>query len=458
VQVINQVPAFRINTHKLLILTIDIMKKITLLFLLFLATTYGFAQNFITNGAFDDATGWTIVNQYGTDSTNGSVTIAGGTAVIAKIDPTDGGWIHMGLYTSLNLTAGWYQFDMDMAFDGTDSIWGEVYIGASEPEQNAEYFGDLQVIKAYNAWDCPQTYTGAAVAFGCDDSSPGKFEITSDGMYYLLFRTGGATYGPSGITLDNLTLVTTTAEPAPVPLTVFNFDFSTPTPIGTYASTFDEDAINTVTDGINTTPEVGEISGVNDDWYSQLNYEYNDGFDLSSGDRGISLKVKGPRVSSIKIKVESGSDPDAEFTVDYTTPNVWQELIFDFTSFSSSNNTKVAVFFDFETNFDAGVDPALDVFQVDDFVLGAFSALNITDYGIDSLSVYPNPTHNSWNISTTNQIINTLEVFDILGKRVVSLKPNSSLIRVDTSNLRSGIYITKISTEFGTAIKRLIKQ
>jgi len=178
------------------------MTKITLQLFVVLATTFGFAQNLISNGTFDDGAGWTVVNQYGTDSTNGAVTIAGGSANIGKIDPTDGGWIHMGLYTSVNLTTGWYQFDMDMAFDGINEIWGEVYIGISEPMQNVEYSGDQQVIKAYNGWDCAKTYSGKAVIFGCDDSNPGKFEIPSDGVYYLLFRTGGSNYGTSNINLD----------------------------------------------------------------------------------------------------------------------------------------------------------------------------------------------------------------------------------------------------------------
>jgi hypothetical protein len=42
------------------------MKKITLLLILGLMATFGFAQNLITNGTFDDASGWTVVNQYGT--------------------------------------------------------------------------------------------------------------------------------------------------------------------------------------------------------------------------------------------------------------------------------------------------------------------------------------------------------------------------------------------------------
>lgn len=496
------------------------MKKITLLLLL-MGTTVGFAQNLVTNGTFDDATGWTVVNQYGTDSTNGSITITGGEVNIGKIDPTDGGWIHMGLYTSVNLTAGWYQFDMDMSFDGIDSIWGEVYIGTAQPVQNVEYNGDQQVIKAYNAWDCLKTYTGSAVAAGCDTSSPGKFQITTAGTYYILFRTGGATYGASGITLDNWSLVADVAQPVAnftevtstsnltatftntstdatsyswdfgdgstssdanpaahtyaykgqylvsltatstegsntftkeifvgavnTPVSDFSFDFSLPTPLR------NERLLDYVEAG-----GVATASGVNDDWWSQIKYVNNSGIDLSSGDRGFSIKVKGPRTSTLTLKVEDGGSEHA-VTANYTTPNVWQTLTFDFSSFNSTNNKKVALFFDIQTNFDALVDPNLNIFQIDDYVFGAFASLSVENFQIEGLKVYPNPTTNVWNINTKDQNINSIELFNIMGKSVLKVEPNSLSSQVDVSGLSNGIYFALISTDLGTASRKLVK-
>tara|TARA_B100000809_G_scaffold266787_1_gene331575 strand:- start:12638 stop:13942 length:1305 start_codon:yes stop_codon:yes gene_type:complete len=434
------------------------MTKITLQLFVVLATTFGFAQNLITNGTFDDGTGWTVVNQYGTDSTNGAVTIAGGSANIGKIDPTHGGWIHMGLYTSVNLTTGWYQFDMDMAFDGIDGIWGEVYIGISEPMQNVEYFGDQQVIKAYNGWDCAKTYSGKAVAFGCDDSNPGKFEIPSDGVYYLLFRTGGSNYGTSNINLDNLTLVPTAAGPAPVLLTDFNFDFDTATPLeaGESAS-FNDDATNTMIDGVNTTINIGEISGINLSWWSQLKYQYHDGIDLSSGDRGFSIKVKGPRALPVTIKVEGSEEHSV--VVDYTTPNVWQKLDFDFTTFTTITNTKIALFFAVEEDHDDFLDENDNIFQIDDFVFGEHQMLlGIDDFQIEGLSIFPNPTSAVWNLSTDNQVMKSIYILNLLGERMMCLYPNAMNSQIDASQLNSGIYIAQITTKLGVQNIKLIKQ
>jgi len=432
------------------------MKKITLLLIL-LTTCFGYSQNLINNGAFDNNTGWTIVNHYGTDSTNGSVTFVNGTVKIEKIDPSNSGWIHMGIYTSVYLTAGWYQFDMDMTFDGIDAIWGEVYIGNVMPVQNQDYGGDQQVIEAYNGWNCVKTYSGSAVAAGCDDSSPGKFEITTDGTYYLVFRTGGSVFGASGVVVDNFNLVSATPPPAPVLLTEFNFDFESATPlVGAERAEYNDDATNTITDGINSSVEVGEISKINDSWWSQLQYIHNDGVDLSTGNKGFSIKVKGPRTLPVTIKVEDGGDT-AEVTENYTTPNVWQELKFDFSSYTSNTNKKIAVFFDMQVNDDVVTDPNLNIFQIDDFVFGKYSTLSIKNYEIPGLTVYPNPTSSKWRIATSNQEIQSIEVFNVIGKRVLSLKPNTLAVNVDASILSPGVYIATITTERGTSSRKLIK-
>ena len=166
--------------------------------------------NLITNGGFDDTSGWTIINIYETDNGIGSVTIADGVVTFAETQsPSD--WKHWAIYTQLTLDPGVYQFDMDMTYTDINDVWGEVYIGATQPVENTgDYNGDQYVLKAYNAWECGdlKTYSGPAVAGGCDETSnPGQFEITTTGTYYLLFRTGGGQWGTEGIVLDNWSLL-----------------------------------------------------------------------------------------------------------------------------------------------------------------------------------------------------------------------------------------------------------
>ena len=498
------------------------MKKITLLFILVLMATFGFAQNLITNGTFDDASGWTIVNHYEAANTFGSVTIADG---VATFDETVAGdWKHMGIYTAVTLEVGTYQFDMNMTYNDISDLWGEVYIGATEPVQHSDYSGDQQVLKAYNAWDCSSitSYDGLAAASGCDsNTNPGQFNITTAGTYYLLFRSGGSTYGTTGIVIDNMSLTSTAAAPeatftaatstsdldavftntstdatsyswdfgdgsgtstdenptytyafkgqynvtlsatssvgtsvstqeifvgdVSTPISEFSFDFSLPTPLRN-ESLLDYSEAN----------GVATATGVNDDWWSQIKYVHNAGIDLSAGDRGISVKVKGPRTSVLTIQVETGGTAHV-VTANYTTVDAWQTLLFDFSSFSSTNNTKIALFFDIQTNFDNTVDPNLNIFQVDDYVFGEFASLGVNDLKISGATVYPNPTTNSWSVSTNNIQIDSVDVFDLLGKRVISLQPNTMSATIDATNLTPGVYITKIRTELGIETKKLIK-
>ncbi len=165
-------------------------------------------SNLISNGSFETDNNWTIINHYEATNTNGSVTIADGVAKFEETTNTD--WKHMGIYTSVNLEVGTYQFDMDMTYNDISDVWGEVYIGTGEPMQGSDYNGDQQILKAYNAWDCSaiKTYDGKATEGGCDEAeNPGQFQITTPGTYYLLFRSGGASYGTTGIVLDNISLV-----------------------------------------------------------------------------------------------------------------------------------------------------------------------------------------------------------------------------------------------------------
>ena len=73
------------------------------------------------------------------------------------------------------------------------------------------------------------------------------------------------------------------------------------------------------------------------------------------------------------------------------------------------------------------------------------------------MSVYPNPSSSDWNFRTPNTVIKSVEVFNLLGKRVVSQRNNSTDIAISTQGLTSGIYIARITTEQGAKSVKLIK-
>ena len=89
-------------------------------------------------------------------------------------------------------------------------------------------------------------------------------------------------------------------------------------------------------------------------------------------------------------------------------------------------------------------------------VIGEATA-GVEDNNTIDVSIYPNPSSSNWNFRTGNTVITSVEVFNLLGKRVVSQNNNSTDIAISTQGLTSGIYIARITTEQGIKSVKLIK-
>ena len=76
----------------------------------------------------------------------------------------------------------------------------------------------------------------------------------------------------------------------------------------------------------------------------------------------------------------------------------------------------------------------------------------------NSFKVQPNPTDDVWSISSSTENMLSLDVYDILGKIVISLKPNIKIVNVNASHLNSGLYYGLIKTKNTATIRKLIKK
>lgn len=85
--------------------------------------------------------------------------------------------------------------------------------------------------------------------------------------------------------------------------------------------------------------------------------------------------------------------------------------------------------------------------------------LNRDNFVVDnSIVVYPNPASSSLNFSIANDIVlSDISIFDITGKLVISSKDFSSN-SIDVSNLQSGVYFAKFSSQDKTVTRKFIKQ
>lgn len=83
------------------------------------------------------------------------------------------------------------------------------------------------------------------------------------------------------------------------------------------------------------------------------------------------------------------------------------------------------------------------------------SVLNIDDNVLSDLSIYPNPTSENITIKGLNNRNVNLEIYDMLGKSVLSKKINTTEL-INVSEFRKGIYLLKIDSAGKTKTQKLI--
>ncbi|WP_047547460.1 T9SS type A sorting domain-containing protein [Psychroserpens sp. Hel_I_66] len=122
---------------------------------------------------------------------------------------------------------------------------------------------------------------------------------------------------------------------------------------------------NTVSGGINTSPNIGEYTDNGNDGFDALVVDYGAPIDLSTNNQ---LKVKFYSTTSVQIlaKLEGGSNP--EIFSDFSAVNTWQEFTFDFSAFAGQGNNKVVLFFN--PNVITGT---ADVYYIDDFLFDSLA-------------------------------------------------------------------------------------
>ena len=89
-------------------------------------------------------------------------------------------------------------------------------------------------------------------------------------------------------------------------------------------------------------------------------------------------------------------------------------------------------------------------------ILGDCSSLGVNQNALSQVSIFPNPTSDILNLKTPSNVeVNSVALFDILGKRV---NINYSNETINMSALSQGIYILKVETSAGSLTQKIVKQ
>jgi hypothetical protein len=98
-------------------------------------------------------------------------------------------------------------------------------------------------------------------------------------------------------------------------------------------------------------------------------------------------------------------------------------------------------------NVDGGFDPGVWI--------GA-DAAGVEDESLVTLNMYPNPTSDVLNISAQNTI-NTVEIYNVLGQKVIRMYVENTSAEINVSNLNAGIYLIKYEINNRTSTKKFVK-
>ncbi len=87
--------------------------------------------------------------------------------------------------------------------------------------------------------------------------------------------------------------------------------------------------------------------------------------------------------------------------------------------------------------------------------------LSSESFSQNSFYIYPNPSNGIFTLVSGSNEINEIEVFDVIGKVILSKKQfNSSdnQISIDIASASQGIYFLKITANNQSTVKRIIKE
>ena len=89
--------------------------------------------------------------------------------------------------------------------------------------------------------------------------------------------------------------------------------------------------------------------------------------------------------------------------------------------------------------------------------IGTNQLLKNNQFDLANLSVYPNPAKNTLNVSFTSEI-NKVELFNVLGQKVIAKDLNATSTQLDISSLTSGAYFVKVTAGDNSKTIKVIKE
>lgn len=250
---------------------------------------------------------------------------------------------------------------------------------------------------------------------------------------------------------DDIELISSIPEESVVELPI---DFETPVTVGDFDGAIGARVANPFPTGINTSAFVGQLTRPAGGPFAGSRITLSSPIDFSTNSI-LSMKVycTAPIGHPILVKFEGGVPIEVAGAT--TKTGEWEIMQFDFTGLAGGTNNQMLFMFNFN-NIGAG-----EVYYFDDIQLtdGTNPGVSIeTNEPLNNFSAYPNPTSDSWTVSSGNSSEFTIQVRDLQGKLLAEFNSNSQqTVSIDASNFTSGIYLIEIISENQNRTIRLVK-
>lgn len=365
----------------------------------------------------------TVSNVGDNDVTNFQMTLEVDGVVVATEDFT--GTLASGESTQFTF-ATTYDFSEGGDYNVTVSV-------NFEQDEDLSNNSVSQVVTCVASGDCPDEYELPIVwreNFECYD----PFAIDNIEGWTIIDNDGGTTWGANGVDFTNESYVGAGI--------IFNYPLATP--VGGDASVWNtyegNQGLYFFASGANAT------TIPNDDWMISPEFSM-DGVTspiLSFWAKSLTDQYG---LERFQIGVGTTTNP-SDFTIitpgSYVEPPTqWTQYQYDLSAYEGQN-IRLAIHYMGNDSF---------VLMMDNFVIEG--TLGVTNYNSLEMSLYPNPVDQNYvTIETPISGSKEIEVFDLLGKKVIDV--NSSSNQLDISQLNSGVYMVRVTVGNQSSTTKLI--
>jgi len=160
---------------------------------------------------------------------------------------------------------------------------------------------------------------------------------------------------------------------------------------------------------------------------------------------------------SLRVTVGSSNSVEGQTTQIYSNAALLNNVYAQITTPVWTAPSTGIYYFGFNDNSAAATTAAATTMRFD--TVNITSVLGTNDFLSSNFSVFPNPVKNVINFSNNaNAVVSLVEMTDLNGRVIKSQKVNATEGQISVSDLATGMYMMKITTDQGVAVKKIVKQ